>query len=52
MDAVSIGMKGRCIFEPGGSEYLCTEGHGTLAVGFAAHGFTYEGLRLTLRSTS
>ena len=36
MAAVSVGMEGRCIFEPGGSEYLCPEGHGALVVGFAA----------------
>jgi hypothetical protein len=36
MPAVSVGMEGRCIFEPGGSEYLCADGHGALVVGFAA----------------
>jgi hypothetical protein len=36
MAGVSVGMEGRCIFEPGGSEYLCAEGHGSLIVGLAA----------------
>lgn len=36
LTAVSAGMEGRCLFEPGGSEYLCTEGHGALVVGLAA----------------
>lgn len=42
MAAVSVGMEGRCIFEPGGSEYLCAEGHGALVVGFAAQNKSEE----------
>jgi hypothetical protein len=33
---VSVGMEGRCLFEPGGSEHLCAEGHGALVTGHAA----------------
>jgi len=29
---VSVGMPGRCLFEPGGTEYLCAAGHGALLV--------------------
>jgi len=29
---VSVGMPGRCLFEPGGTEYLCGAGHGALLV--------------------
>ncbi len=36
MDAVTVGMEGRCLLEPGGREYLCVEGHGALVEGFAA----------------
>jgi hypothetical protein len=30
---VSVGMPGRCLFEPDGTEYLCGAGHGALLVG-------------------
>lgn len=36
LSAVCVGMEGRCLFEPGGSEHLCAEGHGALVVGHAA----------------
>jgi len=36
LSAVLVGMEGRCLFEPGGSEHLCAEGHGALVVGHAA----------------
>ncbi len=30
---VFVGAAGRCLFEPGGTEYLCGAGHGALVVG-------------------
>ncbi len=30
---VFVGMPGRCLFEPGGTEYLCSAGHGALLAG-------------------
>ncbi len=30
---VSVGMPGRCLFEPGGVEHLCGAGHGSLLAG-------------------
>jgi hypothetical protein len=42
MKAVLVGMEGRCLFEPGGREYLCADGHGALIVGYAAQNETDE----------
>ena len=42
MDAVTVGMEGHCLLEPGGREYLCVEGHGSLVEGSAAQNQSYE----------